>query len=167
METFGSHQFSKQGMYPLYKFPSLDDASSFQSSLRGKYLRHTFDTGSISSSRGEIAFDQPLKTWSDFDDGQMYITFLQHKLPPLGNREFPLDWFKSKVQDVEGKVNAVQIKFHFTPRKKSRVSTWKNSIRRASTMSLSTIAFRKHSGSSPRLPTAEAVGLGLHGKTYC
>lgn len=145
VELVGSKVCSVPNVIPLYIFPSLQDASSFQSSIRGKYLRHTFDTLSISSIRGEIAFEQTIKLWTDFDDGQTFLSFYQHKSSPLGHRDFPLHWFEADPYRIAGKDTTVHLKFHFVARRISRLSSWKGSF--ASLTRRASMTLRRSSGS--------------------
>ena len=132
VEIVGSRFMSFPAVIPSYKFPSLDDALSFQSSLRGKYLRGSFDANTISSLLGEIASDQTIKVWSDFDDEQRSLTFYQHKAEHkdalVGYRDFPIDWFESATRRRTENDRVVRIKFHFAEKKKGRISSWATSV---------------------------------------
>jgi hypothetical protein len=63
---------------PTYTFFSDADCKSFQDSIRGKLLVHTWDVDKIafrtSDQLGE-ATDQHLKIWREFDGGQLSISF--------------------------------------------------------------------------------------------
>jgi hypothetical protein len=82
-------------LIPLYNFTTSPDALAFQTTLKEKYLRHTFQMDKISSDRGGEALHQPLKLWMDPDDKSYSVTFLQHRqLKPVSHLEFSLADFE-------------------------------------------------------------------------
>lgn len=166
VEIFDSQVTPLPEVIPLYKFSSKHDASSYQSILRGKYLRHTFDINSITSAQGEIAFKRTLKLWSDFDDGQRFLTFNQHKGAPMGHRDFPLGWFEPTLYEYrgKGKDSVVRIQFRFAPRKRSLVSSWSSSVINLSRRASGTFRRRSSSSTGPVTPSETNVLEGRPNK---
>jgi hypothetical protein len=159
VEIFGDSLKEFQGAIPIYQFPSLHDAMSFQSSLRGKYLRKSFHANYISSKLGKIAFRETIKIWSDFDDKRRYLTFYQdmaeHKDDVKGHRDFPIDWFEPDLFRRTDSDKVVRINFLFTTEKKRRLSSWSitalNPIRRFSVSSTRSEAAAESSMSQGRV----------------
>jgi hypothetical protein len=91
----GQNLVERRPLIPLYNFTTSPDASTFQTTLKEKYLCHTFQMDKISSHRGGEALYQPLKLWMDPDDKSYSISFLKHRQPePVGHLEFSLTDFE-------------------------------------------------------------------------
>ena len=104
----------RQPLIPLYNFTTSLYASSFQTTLKEKYLRHTFQMDKISSDRGVEALHQPLKLWMDPDSKSYSITFLQHRhqqLEPVGHFEFSLADFEHGQPFRHTKPTCIQVIF--------------------------------------------------------
>jgi hypothetical protein len=68
---------------------------AFQSALRGKLIRHTFDVDSIRSKRGLETTHQHLKLWSDFSGYNYTVSFyVKTENTPGAHLEFPVECFE-------------------------------------------------------------------------
>jgi hypothetical protein len=157
VKVFGDGFKQFQGAIPIYKFPSPHDAMSFQSSLRGKYLRKSFHANFISSKLGKIAYRETIKIWSDIDEKRRYLTFYymaEDKDDVKGQGDFPIDWFDPDPFRRTDSDKVVHIKFLLTAEKKRRMSSWSSTaiskIRRFSGSSTGSEAAAENSMSQGR-----------------
>jgi len=151
----GQYLVERKPLIPLYNFTTSPDASAFQTTLKEKYLHHTFQMDKISSHRGGEALHQPLKLWMDPDDKSYSITFLQHRqLEPVGHLEFSLaDFEHGHPFPHTREPKCIQITFRRkinNTKKRSRGSMdgIKRKISWTALASVSSLIHRRHSSTS-------------------
>ncbi|KAJ6093413.1 hypothetical protein N7486_008702 [Penicillium sp. IBT 16267x] len=149
-----------EGRKPSYRFDSPAVGIAFQSALRGKVLRKTFQVEEITSGRGLEGTAQPLKLWSDVDNKNPTLSLLVQHSRPFYHIDVPLHIFSRAIYVNKARNN---VRVVFPPQRTSRNRKSMNKPRR----SLSKLSFLSRSSlidssqssvsNGTRMETSEAI----------
>jgi hypothetical protein len=102
---------------------------AFQSALRDKLIRHTFDVDSIRSKHRLETSHEHLKLWSDFSDKNDTISFyVKKENEPGAHLEFPMGCFEPTAFPRQDNPEYVRIYFRLRPKPSGPKRTSQDSI---------------------------------------
>lgn len=120
---------------PKYIFAKHADFEDFQSELRGKRLKATFEVRKIwsaASTRLGEATDQHLKLWQDYNTKECSVTFYASAIKEPRHREFPLAMFEQELGCDKRAKNQLSLNFTLVLGKK-RSRTYSKAFSRSPT----------------------------------